>query len=87
MEVTLWTSYMLLCVVKSSFITRGSRGPANFAMALGRRHTGKSWGLRLPRAHQSRGPGERACLPPCTIWPASPAPQLPCTSSVQTRPP
>ena len=47
-EVILWTSYTLLCVAKSTFITRGSRGPANLAMALGRRHVGRSWGLRLP---------------------------------------
>lgn len=35
MEVTLWISYTLLCAHTSPFITRGSRGPANFAMALG----------------------------------------------------
>ena len=75
-EVTLWTSYTPLCVAKSTFITRGSRGPANFAMALGRRHAGRGWDLRLPRAHQSQGPGKHAGLPPCTVWPASSAPQL-----------
>lgn len=36
-EVTLWMSYTLLCVLNSAFVTKGSRGPANFAMALGRR--------------------------------------------------
>lgn len=35
-EVTRWISYTLLCVHTSSFITRGSRGPANLAMALGK---------------------------------------------------
>lgn len=39
MEVTLWASYTLLCAPSSAFITRGSRGPANFAMALGEEAT------------------------------------------------
>lgn len=36
MEVTLWISYTLLCVHRSAFVTRGSRGPAHLAMALER---------------------------------------------------
>lgn len=35
-EVTRWISYVLPCVHTSAVITRGSRGPANLAMALGR---------------------------------------------------
>lgn len=38
-EVTLWTSYTLLCAPRSAFITRGSRGPANFTMALWKQAT------------------------------------------------
>lgn len=44
MEVTLWISYTLLCVHASAFITRGSRGPAYFAMQLGKEvPKGRSW--------------------------------------------
>lgn len=42
--VTLWISYTLLCVHTSAFITRGRRGPAYFAMELGKEvPKGRSW--------------------------------------------
>jgi hypothetical protein len=35
-EVTLWISYTLFCVHARAFVTGGSRGPAYFAMELGK---------------------------------------------------
>lgn len=73
MEVTLWASYTLLCAPSSAFITRGSRGPANLAMALGEEATPcKDGALGYPRAH----PGP---TPPWNGWglfhPAHQSPQ------------
>ena len=50
-EVTRWISYTLLCVHTSAFITRGSRGPANLAMALGRGPQRECRGLGLLPPH------------------------------------
>lgn len=71
MEVTLWISYTLLCVLTSPFITRGSRGPANFAIALGKEATGcKARALgQLP--HGPRWGGGWGWLPVETVHPAA----------------
>lgn len=56
-DVTLWTSYTLLCVLRSAFITRGSRGPANFAIALEKEAAPYKGGtLGHPQAHPGPTP-------------------------------
>lgn len=51
-EVVLWISYVLLCMHMSAFITRGSRGPANLAIALGKEATQcRHYHRGLPQAH------------------------------------
>lgn len=70
-EVTLWTSYTLLCAPRSAFITRGSRGPANFTMALWKQATPCRAGLW---ATSPMGWGASCFLPcsPPTCQPSSP---------------
>lgn len=53
--VTLWISYTLLCVHTSAFITRGRRGPAYFAMELGKEvPKGRSWPAWMLANHYPR---------------------------------
>ena len=74
MELTLWISYTLLCVAKSAFIIRGSRGPANLAMALGRRLHWAGLGPQASPEHVPLpcGPGGTSASQPALSVPSSP---------------
>lgn len=86
MEVTLCVSYTLLCVHTSAFITRGSRGPADLAMALGEGATccgcwGPQAAPKPPKSTWSSAsqpvwpePGVHKALPPEGLNPESPPP-------------
>lgn len=67
-EVILWISYTLFCVHPSAFITRGSRGPAYFAMELGKETPkGRSW---PPWMLANNLPDQLLCCPKETLPPA-----------------
>lgn len=74
MELTLCISYALLCVAKSAFIIGGSRGPANLAMALGRRLRWAGLGPQASPGHIPLpcGPGGASASQPALSAPSGP---------------